>query len=318
MPAPSSNVFASGAEKTVEIAACPVCGSSDAREKFQDPPFRVMRCGACTMVWVTPRVHEDEIHKVYSESYWNSASPKQRGYADYHRDEPLYLKTFQRRLKLVSRFLAGPSRILDVGCAAGFFLRVMRDAGHDVWGLELSASIAQRARQALGDDRVHIGTLVDLPHHPGDRPEDPGFRPGSFDLVTLWDVIKHVPDYRDLLRSVRRMLKPGGRLLLETQNVASLWARTLGPRWQHYKHEEHLYHFNPATIRRVLGEEGFRVVHNRPAYGGKYVSARFIAERAGRLHPAIAWAFKPLALLGSTNLYVNLRDEMVVVAEAAD
>lgn len=310
--------LASGAERVVAVPHCPVCGGHHPETMFEEPPFKVQRCPDCSMVWVTPRIHEDEIHKVYSESYWNSASPKERGYADYHRDEPLYLKTFQRRAKLVDRFVPAPARVLDVGCAAGFFLRVMRERGHDVWGLELSQPIAARARAALGDERVHIGTLDDLPHTPasavqGGRPA--GFTPGSFDLVTLWDVIEHVPDYRDLLRSVRRMLKPGGTLLLETQNVSSRFAKLMGPRWQHYKHEEHLYHFNPSTIGRVLDEEGFEVVRNHPAFGGKYVSFRFIAERAGRLPPPFSWLFKPLGLLGSTNLYVNLRDEMVVVAK---
>jgi hypothetical protein len=110
------------------------------------------------------------------------------------------------------------------------------------------------------------------------------------------------------------MLRPGGALILETQNVDSRFARLLGRRWQHYKHQEHLYHFNPATIARLLEQEGWEVVSNTPRFGGKYVSLSFIAERAGRLSPAAAFVLKPLNLLGRVSLYVNLRDEMVVVA----
>src|SRR5690606_13692892 len=138
-------------------------------------------------------------------------------------------------------------------CAAGFFLRVMRDAGHDVRGVEVSAAIAAAARRELGDDRVFVGMLDDVP---ADRP---GYARGSFDLVTLSDVVEHVPDPQRLLREARAMLKPGGHLLIETQNVDSWFARLLGPRWHHYKHEEHIYHFNPPTIRRLLDQADFEL-----------------------------------------------------------
>jgi hypothetical protein len=142
-------------------------------------------------------------------------------------------------------------------------------------------------------------------------------RPASFDLITLWDVIEHIPDPQPVLQMARQLLAPGGKLLLETQNVASRWARLLGPRWHHYKHEEHLYHFTPATISRLLVDTGFRVLDLGARYAGKYVSLGFIAERAGRLGPVTGLLFSPLRLLRRANLYVNPRDEIIVAAEPA-
>jgi SAM-dependent methyltransferase len=157
---------------------------------------------------------------------------------------------------------------------------------------------------------VHIGTLdqavTALP-----------LGPESFDLITLWDVIEHVPDPQQLLGCVRSLLRPDGKLLLETQNVRSLWARLLGRRWHHYKHAEHLYHFDPDTIARLLAACGFKLLHCGPGYAGKYVSFGFIAERAGRLGRIPGLLFSPLALLQSYSLYVNPRDELIVVAEKA-
>ena len=92
------------------------------------------------------------------------------------------------------------------------------------------------------------------------------------------------------------------------------FASLLGRRWQHYKHEEHLYHFNPTTVRQLLDQAGFVVVHNAPAYGGKYVSLPFIAERANRLPAPVRLPFQPLRLFKNASLYLNLKDEMVVVA----
>jgi hypothetical protein len=116
-------------------------------------------------------------------------------------------------------------------------------------------------------------------------------------------------------RAVRALLAPGGKFLIETQDVRSLAARVLGKRWQHYKHAEHIYHFHARTQADALSRAGFRVLENRPWLGGKYVSLGFVAERAGRLHPLFSALLSPLRLVGDASVYVNLLDEMIVVAE---
>jgi len=105
--------------------------------------------------------------------------------------------------------------------------------------------------------------------------------------------------------------------VLETQNVASGFARLMGRRWQHFKHEEHLYHFEPATLDRLLAETGFRCVHRTARYGGKFVSPHFVAERVGKIHPVLSVLASPLRALPGPAVYVNLRDEMVVLAAKA-
>lgn len=290
-----------------EITSCQLCGSRSSTLKFADGPFRVLTCTECGLVYVTPRLQGAALEAIYDEGYWKSDNPKIRGYADYARAAELYLKTFRRRMRFVSRHLPAQSQVLDVGCAAGFFLRVVQDAGHHVHGVELSPAIAKEAVLALGADRVHIGTL-------DDGIAALGLQDGSFDLITLWDVIEHIPDPQSVLRRIRKLLKPGGKLLLETQNVASRWARMLGRRWHHYKHHEHLYHFTPDTIRRLLSDCGFAVHELTANHAGKYVSFAFIAERAGRLGRIPGLLASPLRLFAGCNVYVNPRDEMIVVA----
>ncbi len=293
---------------SVDIRTCQLCGSAERRTKLVDGPFTVHECGACSFVYVSPRLQGEALQEVYGEGYWKSDNPKSRGYADYAREAELYLRTFRRRLRLVQRWVKPSDRILDVGCAAGYFLRVMREQGHEVLGIEPSAAIAGLARQELGDQTVFVGDL-------DKAPEALGYRPGTFGLVTLWDVIEHIPDPQAALRHLRPMLQPGGKLLLETQNVASRWARLLGRRWHHYKHLEHLYHFSPETIARLLDDCGFKVLYCGPAYAGKYVSFGFIAERAGRLGPIAGLLASPLRLLSGCSVYVNPCDEIIVVAE---
>lgn len=293
-------------EQLVEVSTCQLCGSDEHRVLFEESPYSVLRCLDCGLVFVTPRLAPEALENVYGERYWKSDSPKTQGYSDYAADEPLYLKTFRRRLGALRLQPGRTLRVLDVGCAAGFFLRVMQKEGHDVYGVELSPAIAQHAKRHLGEERIHVGTLDTLP---ADR-----FIEGSFDLITMWDVVEHVTDPQDLLRRAKELLAPDGTLLIETQNVDSAFAVMLGKRWHHYKHQEHLYHFNPQTIQLLLEQTGFELVRNTASYGGKYVSLGFIAERAARLHRSISLLLKPLTLASKANLYLNFRDEMVVLA----
>jgi 2-polyprenyl-3-methyl-5-hydroxy-6-metoxy-1,4-benzoquinol methylase len=285
--------------------ACGLCGSAKRSTKFRDGPFSVVTCTDCGLTYVTPRLTDASLlDEVYNEDYWSSSSAKQRGYTDYRADETLYLKTYRKRLSVVKRHFERPGRVLDVGCAAGYFLRVMQEQGWEVAGLEPSAAIRAHADRLLGEGVVR-----------GDLLGEVELEPASFDLVTMWDVIEHIPDTVAAVREVSRLLAPGGKLLVETQNVDSLAARVLGKRWQHYKHAEHIYHFNAATLGTVLERGGLRIVENRPWLGGKYVSMGFIAERAGRLHPWLSTLLSPLRLFGRAALYVNILDEMIVVAE---
>ena len=295
-------------ESALEHVACGLCGNEESRTKFTDGPFSVVTCTRCELTYVTPRLNDSGlIEHVYNEGYWTSNAAKTRGYTDYRSDAPLYIKTYRRRLKVVKRHFAKPGRVLDVGCAAGYFLSVMQQEGWDVTGVEPSDPIRAQAAERIGADNVHGGLLHEVP-----------LEPGSFDLITLWDVLEHIPDPVAALAHARTLLAPGGKLLIETQNVDSRAAAMLGPKWQHYKHAEHIYHFNPKTIRRVLDEAGFEILENGPWLGGKYVSMGFIAERANRLHPVAAALLSPLKLVSRASVYVNLFDEMIIVAKPKD
>ncbi len=293
-------------ERLADVA-CGLCGSPRRRVDFTDGPFSVVICSDCGLTYVTPRLAPGAlIAEVYDEGYWSSSAAKDRGYSDYRSDAPLYLATYRKRLSVVRRHFARAGRVLDVGCAAGYFLSVMRDAGWDVTGVEPSDAIRTQAIERIGAERVHGGLLQDVP-----------LAKGSFDLITFWDVIEHIPDPVAALAYARTLLAPGGKLLVETQNVSSRAARMLGKAWQHYKHAEHIYHFNPRTIDDLLRRAGFRILENSPRLGGKYVSLGFVAERAARLHPALSFLLAPLKLVSRASVYVNLYDEMIVVAEPA-
>jgi len=283
---------------------CPLCGGIERHARFREGPWTVVACADCGLTYVTPRLSAQQLlEQVYDESYWRSPAPRERGYLDYLGDAPLNLATFRRRLRGLGRWLPAPGRALDVGCGAGDFLRALAERGWEVAGVEPSHAAREAAARRLGVGVVRAGTL-----------EQADLRPASFALVTLWDVLEHVPDPVRMLRTVRRLLRPGGRLVVETQDVASPLARLLGRRWHHYKHAEHLVHFHEATLRRALQQAGFEPLTFRAAPGGKYVSRAFVLERSARLHPALPRLLAPLAALLPRHMWIDLCDELVCVA----
>jgi 2-polyprenyl-3-methyl-5-hydroxy-6-metoxy-1,4-benzoquinol methylase len=291
------------APQELREVGCLFCGTAEQELRFRDGAFRVVRCRNCGLTYVTPRLPPERLHEMYQEEYWSSDRARDFGYTRYLADAPDYLRTYRLRSRLITSRRAAPGRVLDVGCAAGFFLKVMADLGWKTTGLEISATMCEYGRTTLGLPDVRRGDLLSVP-----------LEPQSFDVITLWDVIEHLEDPPAHLRAARAALADDGLLVLETQNVASTFARLLGRRWQHFKHEEHLYHFEPATLARLLSDAGFRILHRTARYGGKYVSPHFVAERVGKIHPIFAALSSPLRVIPGPSVYVNLRDEMVVLA----
>jgi 2-polyprenyl-3-methyl-5-hydroxy-6-metoxy-1,4-benzoquinol methylase len=206
------------------------------------------------MVFLHPQPDAEELHRIYQNDYYRSWGLNGQGTGDEEAGDAARLMkqgTFGLRLKRLAGVTA-PGRVLDVGCATGFFLEVADRAGWDVHGVELSRYAADEAKRRFGE-RVFNGTL-----------EEAGFAADSFALVTLSDILEHIPSPRAFLAEVKRILAPGGRVMIVTPNVTSLSAHLMGRRWSHFK-AEHLHYFAPHTITRLLTECGFTVDAREPA-----------------------------------------------------
>ncbi len=312
--APGTNAApaAAGATATVPERAlqptrdlpCYFCGLHAERVRFHDDPYRVVECRECGHVYVNPRLPTERLHEMYQEEYWTSDRAKEFGYTQYLADRALYERTYRRRATTIERYKHAPGRVLDIGCAAGFFLKVMHDKGWETTGVEISKPMVDYAKDELGLPVVHRGDILSV-----------DLEPESYDVITMWDVIEHLEDPVAHIAAAHRLLHRNGILLIETQNVGSRFARVLGRKWQHYKHEEHLYHFHPKSLSQLLARARFEIVECSPRHGGKYVSMGFVVERVGRVHPALSALASPLRLLGDRALYLNFQDEMIAIAK---
>lgn len=285
------------------LVPCLLCGREDPTVKFTEGPWRIVRCKGCGLVYTLPRLSPEQIKAMYQTAYWQSDRAKDFGYTDYLADRELYVATYRMRREVITSRKPNPGRVLDVGSAAGFFLSTMQEIGWECHGIELSEFMAAKSREMFGLPNVKSGSLLETT-----LPEK------SFDVVTFWDVIEHLEDPVPHLMQAARLLKDDGLIVIETQNVESRFAKLIGKRWQHYKFAEHLWHFGPDTVRVLLDKAGLEIEENTPRRGGKKVSFDFIRERVGKIHPILSVLASPLKLIGRRSLYVNLFDEMLIVA----
>jgi 2-polyprenyl-3-methyl-5-hydroxy-6-metoxy-1,4-benzoquinol methylase len=247
----------------MEWVDCPLCRGGRHRELLMVGPRRIVRCESCGVVFRTPRPSV-------------SAYVDEFGSGRAEAADEAWLGT--RRSTTFTRFLDAwpdrPGRVLDVGCGGGWFLKAAVERGWDAVGVDLSPKAVRHAREVFGVD-ARQGTL-----------EAQRFAPGSFDLVTLWNILEVIPDPLALLRAVRPLLRPGGTLSLRTQNypfhrvafAASRAARVLGlGAWLDQRpHVAFIFNvtaFSARTIRLFLDRAGFtavRVMPSRPSPGDPY------------------------------------------------
>ncbi len=282
---------------------CNLCGSTDQKSFCPGNGRGLVQCQACGLVYVSPRPDPEVLYKLYSETYFRNPDSGTVGYTNYLKDEPNIRRTFARRLKFLERFVA-PGRVLDVGCAAGFFLAEAQRRGWQAEGLDISAFAVKYSRDRLGLDTRH-GNFLDL-----DYPEI------TYDLITMWDVIEHVPDPMGYLDKAATLLRPGGILALATPDVDSLPARLTGRRWVGYKlSEEHVYYFSTRTLTAMLDKAGFDVIHSR--HVGKYVTMSLFLNRLGMYLPLVArigqWLGRRLGL-SEWSAYINPWDIVAITA----
>jgi SAM-dependent methyltransferase len=155
--------------------------------------------------------------------------------------------TYGAALDQLASATAGRNGLLDVGCGSGFVLELARDRGwHAVRGVEPSTDAIAKAdpsvRPAIVPDVLREGL----------------FEAESFDGVTLFQVLDHIPEPVDFLRECRRILRPGGSILALNHNVTAWSARILGER-SPIIDVEHTYLYSPETMRRIFGQVGFEV-----------------------------------------------------------
>jgi len=216
---------------------CTFCGASS-HPAFVRGGRHYFKCGTCQAVLqaIGDSGEEVKLYDKYEEGDFSVSIEESLG------DKPDYVRFsgFKKYLK--------PGKLLEIGPGTGHFLAAARDNGFDVAGVETSPYHRNYIRK-----KWNIETL--------DRPiEKDKLSPESFDNVVSFNCIEHISDLRTHFKAVFRVLKPGGRFLVVTQNSSSLLARFAGRYWAMFKPLDHLSLPSPKSLRLVGENAGLRVV----------------------------------------------------------
>lgn len=227
-----------------EHTNCYLCGGTQEEELFRKSGLRFVRCQECSLVYMNPRPSRDALERLYKyESMANDA------WVDVlltDAEEEFQTRDFDTLLDEIHRLQHG-GRFLDVGCSIGRLLDRARARGFDVTGLELG-------ERAVAYARDHYGLPVRQ-----ELLERAGLDDASFDVITLIEVLEHLPDPRQMLRETYRILRPSGVLVVGVPNSSSLGVAVLHGQARTFN-RNHLIFFNEETLSRMLAEEGFEVV----------------------------------------------------------
>jgi SAM-dependent methyltransferase len=261
--------------------------------------FGIDACDGCGLRITTPQPDPQAIWRYYeSDAYLPTTRAAAGTLATVYR--AVRRVTVRLRLGWLGR---ERGRLLDVGCGTGEFLAHARTIGWDVLGVEPSPRAAAQA-EALG---VTVRRTDDLA-----TVDD-----GPFDAITMWHVLEHLHDPGAALDAARRLLAPGGRLLVGVPNHDSLDAGAYGDAWYAWDVPRHLWHFTPATLRRLLARHGLAVdtVH-APPFDPFYIA--LLSERRARR----GWNLARVATVATRSFVTARRDPargsaIAVVASAS-
>jgi SAM-dependent methyltransferase len=227
-----------------ERVSCNLCGRDDTKLLFRlrdyrllvdDVEWDVVRCRSCGLGYLNPRPTVDEVTKYYPAGYYTSRAAHGTRYermADYVR--------------------GNRGRLLDVGTARGDFLLVMARRGWDVEGIEPSDAAGNPHGLTIYRDRF---------------PAECRLPSETYDVITAWAVFEHLHDPRAAFSEASRLLRPGGRLIVQVPNLRSIYAR-----WARQEDvPRHLYFFDESSLRaygNAVGLELVEVTHTTDLFGG--------------------------------------------------
>ncbi len=260
----------------IHYTSCPICLSEkiapflDARDHtVSGKEFSIWECNSCRGKFTQGVPAEDKIGAYYSSEEYISHSDTRTGMVNsiYHMVRGITLK---KKRKLVKKFSSlNSGKILDIGCGTGAFLNEMKQAGWEIMGIEPDAGARSNAATLHGIIPSEPEALFHLEEE-------------SFDVITMWHVLEHVHRLHDYLAQLKKIIKPGGVILIAVPNHQSSDARHYRQHWAGYDVPRHLYHFAPESMKRLASKYGFKLHRMLPMWFDSFYVSMLSERYKGR------------------------------------
>jgi 2-polyprenyl-3-methyl-5-hydroxy-6-metoxy-1,4-benzoquinol methylase len=238
-------------EQTDNASPCGYCGETRSLKLYPTrsiarDQFHLNRCLNCRAVFLSPQPTEEQLAHAYDDSYYGRGEMKFTALIEKALD---YFRL--SRARRVNKYVVSPAKILDIGCGNGKFVGYLIKRGFAAYGIELPGKAADRAAQ-IPQLNLKVGRLED-----GDFSED------FFDGICMWHVFEHLAAPKETLQIVRKILRPGGCLIMSLPNIDSLQSRLFKGRWLHLDPPKHLFFLGPKDLMAQMKQLGFSLVKLR-------------------------------------------------------
>jgi len=201
---------------------------------------RILKCLHCGLVFNETRHSAEKLLSFYSDV-----------------EDQAYLKnidsrfnTFRYNFEKIKPYIPHSGKLLDIGSYCGVSLKVAQENGFETLGVEPSKWASDYSEEVM-NQRVFQGTLNDLPR-----------KEGPFDVVTMWDVMEHLPHPIDEMKLIHSRLKPGGVFAFSTLFIDNWYPKILKERWPWYM-DMHLFYFTMDAMKQLLNKAGLELVHHQ-------------------------------------------------------
>jgi 2-polyprenyl-3-methyl-5-hydroxy-6-metoxy-1,4-benzoquinol methylase len=265
---------------------CPLC-SSDETEHFLNctdtlvsgREFELRRCKSCNFIFTNNYPDEKEIARYYDSDNYISHSDSARTITDqiYQIVRRFMLRRKREIITRESRITKG--NILDIGCGTGHFLNEMKGAGWGTTGIEVNEKARDYAISKFSLDVISPEQISSLPAN-------------KFECITLWHVLEHFHDPFAYFTEIKRLLKPGGIIVVALPNSSSFDATYYGNKWAAFDVPRHLWHFDPVTFSRFASKAGFTVTDLRVLPFDVFYISMLSEKQKGSVCPSLVGLIK--------------------------
>lgn len=268
----------------MEFVDCNLCGSNDfqvihkidvndktlkffrhSRNALSDSGlmgiFNIVKCNNCSFVYTNPRLTSKQLDELYSSNKILGGNWRNFPYLfDKNQPDELQdlsnsaikydtLESWKERIfrKYAPNYVG--MKMLDIGCGAGKFVRQCLDLGIDAYGIDLSKDrIEYGIKEYSLEGRIWQGTLIEEQN-----------KHIKYDIITLWDVIEHVPNPKEILNEIRKIISIDSKLFILTMSLDSFTYKLYRSRWFYIHPPQHLSYFSHKTMEKMLRSEGYKL-----------------------------------------------------------
>lgn len=227
----------------------------------------IFRCPSCDIAWTSPDPSVDKYYETNYE-YVSQISKSERGYRYF----ALYF------VDKIKRMSVPGSRFLDIGCGMGYLVEALSEKGFYSEGIDLNSLAVKAAKQrGLNVSNKTVDDLIE--------------EGSKFEIVLMSHVLEHIDDPLSMIKKVRHIVKPKGKLILAQTNYHGLFPRIFPQLWYGWQPLEHFWHFTPESLSRILKLCNFEIKTIIP----------------GSLHHGFKLSINPKILIGQNIISATAR-----------